>query len=648
MADLSAGALTVSIEADIAGFERTLDRAEKAMQQTREAINRASQFEFAAGDQLAQSSKERLKIAQLELNIIQEQDKDLRKVLEQELKIEKALAAQADRRKLLLTQFDQQVSKAKAAGAQEQQINALLAQQRTILFRENKANEVELARIQAERLQSASESTADFVETSTDGAGLMRAGFLEATGAVQKFQSNLGAALGVVAGFAAAAQLIGGVAKGLREGIKAAEEQTDAIAKLDKGVEAFLAQIPVFNQFAAAGRELAFALGLAADEAEELAEATRISAAEQKTFEAFASNTAKIAANEISILKDRGQILEADLATAKENYRLALEQVKAIRFQAAESKKAGLQGSEQLKAQADQLERQAQLQLKISEAAARRAQDTRENESIEETNRLFSEAQQRRAEIVRQEEEIATARKDALDVANLELQIAQAKDQETKKQLEDQLDILKAEQEFAKLSEEINRRYDARGKEIEKTGEILETLQENEQKRVQELETVFKTLEARLKASLAVREASLKTEQKITKEKKEQLGITKQFDTALGGFELFIPLEDKQAGQTLPAPVPISEPSRLPVPAVPTDLIPVTPPIELSALEGLNLEPPMIDVAALTGTISTAENTVGSILENMLQQDQTRNNLLQEVIRSVKQISSVGTSGAFT
>ncbi|MGB0141538.1 MAG: hypothetical protein ACPF8W_00540 [Luminiphilus sp.] len=632
MADLSAGALTVSIEADIAGFERTLDRAEKAMQQTREAINRASQFEFAAGDQLAQSSKERLKIAQLELNIIQEQDQDLRKILEQELKIEKALAAQADRRKLLLTQFDQQVSKAKAAGAQEQQINALLAQQRTILFRENKANEVELARIQAERLQSASESTADFVETSTDGAGLMRAGFLEATGAVQKFQSNLGAALGVVAGFAAAAQLIGGVAKGLREGIKAAEEQTDAVAKLDKGVEAFLAQIPVFNQFAAAGRELAFALGLAADEAEELAEATRISAAEQKTFEAFASNTAKIAANEISILKDRGQILAADLATAKENYRLALEQVQAIRFQASESKRAGIQGSEQLKAQADQLERQAELQLKISEAAARRAQDTRENESIEETNRLFSEAQQRRAEIVRQEEEIATARKNALDVANLELQIAQAKDKETKKQLEDQLDILRTEQEFAALSEEINQRYDARGKEIEKTGEILETLQENEQKRVQELDTVFKTLDARLRASLAAREASLKTESKITKEKKKQLDLSKQFDTAFGAFELFIPQEIKQAAQSLPAPVPSLEQGAVPAAA---------------ALEGLNLEPPMIDLAALTGTISTAENRVGSILENMLQQDQTRNNLLQEVIRSVKQISSVGTSGAF-
>ena len=640
MADLSAGALTVSIEADIAGFERTLDRAEKAMLQTREAISRASQFEFGTGDQLAKSSKERLKIAQLELNILQEQDKDLRGVLEQELKIEKALMAQADRRKVLLGQFDQQVSKAKAAGAQEQQINALLAQQRTILFRENKANEAELARIQAERLQSASESTADFVETSTDGAGLMRASFLEATGAVQKFQSNLGAALGVVAGFAAAAQLIGGVAKGLREGIKAAEDQTDAVAKLDKGVEAFLAQIPVFNQFAAAGRELAFTLGLAADEAEELAEATKKTAQEQQTFATFADNTAKIAAGEIAIAKQRGQLLKADLATAEENYRLAIKQVDAIKLQVVQIEKAGNTGAKQLRAQAAELEKQAKIALELEKIQARRAQDTRERDQIAETNRLFSEAQQRRAETIRQEEEIATARQNALDVANLELKIAQAQDEATKKQLEDQLDILKTEQEYAKIVLEINDRYDDRAKSIEATGEALETLQENEQKRLTELEQVFKTLDARLQASLAAREAALKTEKDITKEKKKQKDLFDQtFDTGFGE-SVFLRQVPNNASAL----------------AAQSSLV-QTPAATLPAFTGTvqapdvgPLQTPDIDLAALTGTVQTAEDSVASILQDIFIQDSDRNTLLRDIRSGINKLQTVGggTSRAFT
>ena len=619
MADLSAGALTVSIEADIAGFERTLDRAEKAMLQTREAINRASKFEFDTGDQLAKSSKERLKIAQLELNIMQEQDKDLRGVLEQELKIEKTLIAQADRRKVLLGQFDQQVSKAKAAGAQEQQINALLAQQRTILFRENKANEAELARIQAERLQSASESTADFVETSTDGAGLMRAGFLEATGAVQKFQSNLGAALGVVAGFAAAAQLIGGVAKGLREGIKAAEDQTDAFAKLDKGVEAFLAQIPVFNQFAAAGRELAFTLGLAADEADELAQATKKAAQEQQTFATFADNTAKIAAGEIAIAKQRGQLLKADLATAEENYRLAIKQVDAIKLQIVQIERAGNTGSKQLRAQAAELEKQAKIALELEKIQARRAQDTRERDQIAETNRLFSEAQQRRAETIRQEEEIETARQNALDVANLELKIAQAQDEATKKQLEDQLDILKTEQEYAKIVLEINDRYNERAKSIEATGEALETLQENEQKRLSELEQVFKTLDARLQASLAAREAALKTEKDITKEKKKQKDLFEQtFDTGFGESVFLRQLPND--GSAL-------------------------------AARSAQIQAPSVSLPALTGTVQTAEDSVANILQDIFIQDSDRNTLLRDIRSGINKLQTVGgggTSRAFT
>ncbi len=84
-----------------------------------------------------------------------------------------------------------------------------------------------------------------------------KGGFFEATGAVQGFQSQLSAALGVVAGFAAIGAIVGGLAQGFNEASEAVEGASDGIDALDKGTEAVLAKVPVFNQFAAAGRQLA-------------------------------------------------------------------------------------------------------------------------------------------------------------------------------------------------------------------------------------------------------------------------------------------------------------------------------------------------------------------------------------------------------
>ena len=58
-----------------------------------------------------------------------------------------------------------------------------------------------------------------------------KGGFFEATGAVQGFQSQLSAALGVVAGFAAVGAIVGGLAQGFNEASEAVEGASPSLPR---------------------------------------------------------------------------------------------------------------------------------------------------------------------------------------------------------------------------------------------------------------------------------------------------------------------------------------------------------------------------------------------------------------------------------
>jgi hypothetical protein len=628
MAELPAGALTVQIDADIKSFEQKLVDAQNRMEKTRKVLSDASKIELTAGDDLKQDAAERLRLAKMQLAIIQEEDDDLKRVLQSELKIEKAVQQQVARRKQILVQFDQQIAKAKQAGATEQQISAMLAQQQSTLYMEDKANQADLQQIHSERLDTATGEVSDYMQAAQRSGQVQENGFLSATGAVQAFQGKLTAALGVVAGFAAAAALVSGVAKGFREGMEAAEGQSDAIAKADKFTEKFLSNIPILNQFAAAGREIAAALGLAVDEAKELEEITNKLAAEERVFSSFAAGRAKITQNEIDILKGRGNLLSADLKTAKLAFDVAMEEVRLKRAAAVEAKKAGVVGFEQLKAQADELERQAELQLRISETAAKRANDERELQIVEETNREFMEAQDAYRERRQLEADIATERTNALAVSEKELEIAKTTDEATKSQLENELAIIQAEQEFAGVTEEINKRFKEREEFLKKTGATAEQLAENEIKKQEELAQVFNTINNRVLAGEEQRkqalERSVKEEKKITKEKKKQLEtVTQTFDTAISGFEITLPKLPEGLASTSSV-----------------DSAPVA-----NGLEGINLQS-AVDPGQLSGPIEQTINGVTDFLQQMINLDRDRNGLLESLRTDVQNINT--TAGAFT
>lgn len=104
-------------------------------------------------------------------------------------------------------------------------------------------------------------------KTAQQSTDKMKGGFFEATGATQQFQSQISAALGVIAGFAA----VGAIAQGL---VKGFEDSREAVEKADTKLEAFQIRLeaigaatPIFGQLITLGSGLADAFGRAAFEA---------------------------------------------------------------------------------------------------------------------------------------------------------------------------------------------------------------------------------------------------------------------------------------------------------------------------------------------------------------------------------------------
>ena len=199
------------------------------------------------------------------------------------------------------------------------------------------------------------------------------------------------------------------------------------------------------------------------------------------------------------------------------------------------------------------------------------------------------------------------------DAAELDLEIQKNKGTALGDQLEQQRELAKIQEEFSKKREELEERF--RGGRLEGI-----RLTENEEKVLADaLAELDRTERARVAAVLA-------GEKEITKEKKKQLAITDQtFDTGFGESVFIRKLPAGDAAQD--AIIPVQAPDVGP------------------------LQTPDIDLAALTGTVQTAEDSVASILQAIFNQDSDRNTLLRDIRTGINKLQTVGgggTSRAFT
>ena len=547
------------------------------------------------------------------------------------------------------------------------------------------------------------QSTQELDKMSTKGkqaAEETGGGFFEATGKVQEFQSKLSAALGVIAGFAAAAELVAGVARGFTKAGEAIEGSKDSIDALDKGFEAFIAEIPILNKFAEFGKTLAIGLGLATDEAKELEQALKQAAAQQKVFDAFAKARVSVIDNEIKLAQLQGKEAEAARLQAQKDNEARLQAARELRQEARRAQDEDAAGAEVLRRNAAELEKQAreileiemqradelQKQAALIKAQAMEAERVNYISALDSMNELrdiirdvtklrfdesgflglkpfeeltkkindeFDATLQQARELaktlddagaqkllndlmeiedqfdkidVRQEavnqlariqiaefKEITEELEKQADAAELDLEIQKNKGTALGDQLEQQRELAKIQEEFAKKREELEERF--RGGRLEGI-----RLTENEEKVLADaLAELDRTERARVAAVLA-------GEKKITEEKKKQLAITDQtFATGFGESVFIRKLPAGDAAQD--AIIPVQAPDVGP------------------------LQTPDIDLAALTGTVQTAEDSVASILQAIFNQDSDRNTLLRDIRTGINKLQTVGgggTSRAFT
>ena len=547
------------------------------------------------------------------------------------------------------------------------------------------------------------QSTQELDKMSTKGKQAAQetgGGFFEATGKVQEFQGKLSASLGVIAGFAAAAELVAGVARGFTKAGEAIKGSKDSIDALDKGFEAFIAEIPILNKFAEFGKTLAIGLGLATDEAKELEEALKRTAQQQKVFDAFASARIGAIDNEIKLAQLLGKEAEAARLQAQKDNEARLQSARELREESRKRLYSEIDGSYVLRRNAEELEKQARKILEIEmqradelrkQAALIRTQaaeakrvnyisaldsmyelrdiiqdvtSLRFDESgflglepyqalIKQINDDFDTTIEQARDLAKtlddasaqkllddlsdiedqfdqinvkqiainqliqlQKEEfseITDELKKQADAAELDLQIQKNKGTALGDQLEQQRKLAKIQEEFAKKREELEERF---------RGGRLEGIQlgEKEEKVLADaLAELDRTERARVAAVLA-------GEKKITEEKKKQLAITDQtFATGFGESVFIRKLPAGDAAQD--AIIPVQAPDVGP------------------------LQTPDIDLAALTGTVQTAEDSVANILQAIFNQDSDRNTLLRDIRTGINKLQTVGgggTSRAFT
>jgi hypothetical protein len=213
------------------------------------------------------------------------------------------------------------------------------------------------------------------------------------------------------------------------------------------------------------------------------------------------------------------------------------------------------------------------------------------------------------------------------DAAELDLAIQKNKGTALGDQLEQQRELAKVQEEFAKRRVELEEKF--RGGRNEGIG----LAKISEEALADALAELDRTERARVAAVLA-------GEKKITEEKKKQLAISEQtFDTGFGESVFIRQLPASNAAQ-VPA-IPVQAPD---VPAQ-------VPNITVQAPDVGPLQTPDIDLAALTGTVQTAEDSVSNILQDIFIQDSDRNTLLRDIRSGINKLQTVGgggTSRAFT
>jgi len=198
------------------------------------------------------------------------------------------------------------------------------------------------------------------------------------------------------------------------------------------------------------------------------------------------------------------------------------------------------------------------------------------------------------------------------DAAELDLRIQQNKGTALGDQLEQERELGKVREEFAKKREELEKKF------REGRNEGIGLAKISEDVLADALAELDRTERARVAAVLA-------GEKKITEEKKKQLAITDQtFATGFGESVFIRKLPAADAAQ---------------VPTIPVQAPDVGP-----------LQTPDIDLAALTGTVQTAEDSVANILQDIFIQDSDRNTLLRDIRSGINKLQTVGggTSRAFT
>tara|TARA_Y100001963_G_scaffold159938_1_gene266332 strand:+ start:1948 stop:3732 length:1785 start_codon:yes stop_codon:yes gene_type:complete len=198
------------------------------------------------------------------------------------------------------------------------------------------------------------------------------------------------------------------------------------------------------------------------------------------------------------------------------------------------------------------------------------------------------------------------------DAAELNLRIQKNKGTALGDQLEQQRELTSIQEEFAKRREELQSQFE--GGRVEG----INVLAAGQKVLADALAELDRAERARVAAVLA-------GEKKITQEKKKQLEINEQsFATGFGDSVFIRQFPDVDAAK---------------VPTIPVQAPDVGP-----------LQSPDVDLAALTGTVQTAEDSVANILQDIFTQDSDRNTLLRDIRTGINKLQTVGggTSRAFT
>lgn len=405
-------------------------------------------------------------------------------------------------------------------------------------------------------------------------------GFFEAGGRVKEFQTKLSESLGVIAGFAAAAQLIGGIADGFAAASDAIEESNGGLDALDKGTAAFLEKVPILNNFANFGRSLAIGLGLATDEVKELQEALESVRREQALFTAAVGGQTQSLANQAQIQELLGNTLEANKIKAEAAFKAQLKQAQELRDEAKKfaqeegtsvtEGRAGVASRQaaELEAQAEQIrdltiqaaeraEQEAKIaveQAKAKEEAAEALRVQQEQQRLEEA-RLQKEEQLAQAALASEE-----AQKERLELARLQLQIAEATDEKRKEELQSFLELVKAENAFEESVERVNKLFNQRV-DLAKQGEEAEAdvarLERERQAAIDRVKQEFEAKEQQRAienlrkrqeqaAGLAqkqaddakkIAEAAAREQAEAEKAEREKARLTTAGETAIGAFK---------------------------------------------------------------------------------------------------------------